>query len=206
MLGKDTYVLISTSVLDNGVNFKDINNIIVSDMLKAKCLQMAGRVKAGGVDDRKTLYVKRFGVDEVEKRITDLMKHQDAYHSYELAYEQEEPSASKNYNGKSCDWEDHCKYSCFVLPQTHKQACGRRKGDCDMNLMKEKAVEIIRRMPEDNMAYVINILQNLEAMSIDRNEDKKRAQNALAEILSMEKRLLNDFDPEKELETEYLSG
>lgn len=68
-----------------------------------------------------------------------------------------------------------------------------------MTLMKEKAVEMIRRMPEDNMTYVINILQNLEAMSIDRNEDKERAQNALAEILSMEKRLPDDFDPEKEL-------
>lgn len=69
-----------------------------------------------------------------------------------------------------------------------------------MTLMKEKAVEMIRRMPEDNMTYVINILQNLEAMSIDRNEDKKRSRNALAEILSMEKRLPDDFDPEKELE------
>lgn len=68
-----------------------------------------------------------------------------------------------------------------------------------MTLMKEKAVEMIRRMPEDKMTYVINILQNLEAMSIDRNEDKKRAQNALVEILSMEKRLPDDFDPEKEL-------
>lgn len=66
--------------------------------------------------------------------------------------------------------------------------------------MKEKAVEMIRRMPEDNMTYVINILQNLEAMSIDRDEDKKKAQNALAEILSMEKRLPDDFDLEKELE------
>ena len=66
-----------------------------------------------------------------------------------------------------------------------------------MTLMKEKAIEMIRRMPEDNMTYVINILQNLEAMSIDRNEDKKRARNALAEILSMEKRLPDDFDPEK---------
>jgi choline kinase len=65
--------------------------------------------------------------------------------------------------------------------------------------MKEKAIEMIRRMPEDNMTYVINILQNLEAMSIDRNEDKKRAKNALAEILDMEKRLPDDFDPEKEL-------
>ena len=69
-----------------------------------------------------------------------------------------------------------------------------------MTPMKEKAVEMIRRMPEDNMTYVINILQNLEAMSIDRDEDKKKAQNALAEILSMEKRLPDDFDLEKELE------
>lgn len=69
-----------------------------------------------------------------------------------------------------------------------------------MTPMKEKAVEMIRRMPEDNMTYVINILQNLEAMSRDRDEDKKKAQNALAEILSMEKRLPDDFDPEKELE------
>lgn len=69
-----------------------------------------------------------------------------------------------------------------------------------MTLMKEKAVEMIRRMPEDNMTYVINILQNLEAMSVDRSEDKERARNALAEILNMDKRLPDDFDPEKELE------
>lgn len=69
-----------------------------------------------------------------------------------------------------------------------------------MTPMKEKAVEMIRRMPEDNMTYVVNILQDLEAMSVDRSEDKKKAQNAFAEILSMEKRLPDDFDPEKELE------
>ena len=69
-----------------------------------------------------------------------------------------------------------------------------------MTLMKEKAVEMIRRMPEDNMTYVVNILQNLEEMSVDRSEDKKKAQNAIAEILSMEKRLPDNFDPEKELE------
>ena len=65
-----------------------------------------------------------------------------------------------------------------------------------MTLMKEKAVEMIRRMPEDNMTYVINILQNLEAMSVDKDAEK----SALAEILSMEKRLPDDFDPKKELE------
>lgn len=68
-----------------------------------------------------------------------------------------------------------------------------------MTLIKEKAVEMIRRMPEDNMMYVINILQNLEAMSMDREKDKQRAKAALDEILNMEKRLPDDFDPDKEL-------
>ena len=68
-----------------------------------------------------------------------------------------------------------------------------------MTLMKEKAVEMIRRMPEDNMTYVINILQNLEAMSVDKDSDKQRAKAALTDILNMEKRLPDDFDPEKEL-------
>lgn len=68
-----------------------------------------------------------------------------------------------------------------------------------MTLMKEKAVEMIRRMPEDNMTYVINILQNLEAMSVDKASDKQRAKAALMDILNMEKRLPDDFDPEKEL-------
>lgn len=68
-----------------------------------------------------------------------------------------------------------------------------------MTLMKERAVEMIKRMPEDNMTYVINILQNLEAMSVDRDEDKRKAKAALADILKMEKRLPDDFDPDKEL-------
>ncbi len=68
-----------------------------------------------------------------------------------------------------------------------------------MTLMKEKAVEMIRRMPEDNMTYVINILQNLEAMSANKASDKQRAKAALMDILNMEKRLPDDFDPEKEL-------
>lgn len=63
-----------------------------------------------------------------------------------------------------------------------------------------RAVEMIQRMPEDNMVYVINILQSLEAMSVDRENDKRKAQVALMDILSMEKRLPEDFDPQKELQ------
>lgn len=69
-----------------------------------------------------------------------------------------------------------------------------------MTRIKERAVEMIRRMPEDNMLYVVNILQSLEAMTIDKEKDKERARAALADILSMEKRLPEDFDPQKELQ------
>lgn len=69
-----------------------------------------------------------------------------------------------------------------------------------MTQIKERAVEMIQRMPEENMFYVINILQNLEAMSADREKDRQRAKAALEDILSMEKRLPVNFDPEKELQ------
>lgn len=55
-------------------------------------------------------------------------------------------------------------------------------------------------MADDNMLYVVNILQSLEAMTIDKEKEKQKARSALADILSMEKRLPEDFDPQKELE------
>ena len=58
-----------------------------------------------------------------------------------------------------------------------------------MTLMKEKAIRMIQRMPEEKMLYVINILRNLEAMSIDKEKDKQKAESALLDILSMKKGL-----------------
>ena len=69
-----------------------------------------------------------------------------------------------------------------------------------MTRIKERAVEMIQRMPDENMFYVINILQNLEAMSIDRVKDRQRAKAALEDILNMKKRLPENFNPEKELQ------
>lgn len=69
-----------------------------------------------------------------------------------------------------------------------------------MTLIKEKAVEMIQRMPESDMLYVIHILQNLKAMSLNKERDKENAKKALADILNMEKRLPDDFDPKKELQ------
>lgn len=68
-----------------------------------------------------------------------------------------------------------------------------------MTQIKEKAVEMIRRMPDDNMFYVVNILQNLEEMTSDKNSDKKRAMTAFQNILKFSGRLPEDFNTDKEL-------
>ena len=49
------------------------------------------------------------------------------------------------------------------------------------------------------MRYVINILQNLEAMASDKEKDRDRAHTALVNILGMGKRLPEDFNPMQEL-------
>ena len=106
-LNKDTYVLISTSVLDNGVNLKGIKNIVVSDMTKAKCLQMVGRARVEGDNGRKNLYIKRFSDGEVEKRKADLKKQQDAYGKYKIAYNE---CGQRNLSGDT--YEFFKKYYC----------------------------------------------------------------------------------------------
>lgn len=110
-----TKVLIATSVIDNGVSFRGINNIVVSDISKDKCLQMVGRGRVDNNDDKITLYIKRFNEEEIENKITDLMKNQDDYRNYDLAYDRswenrnynyEAEFLNKYYNNKREDWED----------------------------------------------------------------------------------------------------
>lgn len=69
-----------------------------------------------------------------------------------------------------------------------------------MTPIKERAIKMIQRMPEDDMLYVINILQNLEAMTADKEKDRQNAKRALTDIMNMEKRLPEDFDSRKELQ------
>lgn len=110
----ETKVLIATSVLDNGINFRGINNIVLSDISKVKCLQMVGRGRVNNNDDKITLYIKRFNEKYMENRIADLMNLQDAYHSYDLAYDRnfedkkynyEAEFLNKYYNNKIKDWK-----------------------------------------------------------------------------------------------------
>lgn len=69
-----------------------------------------------------------------------------------------------------------------------------------MTQMKERAVELIERIPDEKMFYVINILQNLEEMSSNRPADKKQAMEELQNVLKFSGRLPEDFDADKELQ------
>ena len=69
-----------------------------------------------------------------------------------------------------------------------------------MTQIKERAVELIERITDDNMFYVINILQNLEEMSSDKTADKRQAMEALENVLKFSGRLSEDFDADRELE------
>lgn len=116
-LGKNIDVLISTSVLDNGVNFNDVSNIVVADMSIVKTIQMVGRARHQcSADTKKVLYLRRFDEKYVHRRIEDLMSQRSAYHDYELAYGSDECYGSRSidaeynflhkfYEGNQQDWE-----------------------------------------------------------------------------------------------------
>lgn len=110
-------VLITTSVLDNGVNLTGIDHIVVSDMSKDKCLQMVGRARKNRSNDSKTLYLKRFDKKYVADRICDLKEQRKAYHDFDLAYEDSNDLfcsrtydkyrfLCKYYNGNETDWKN----------------------------------------------------------------------------------------------------
>jgi len=116
---KETRVLIATSVLDNGVNFRGVDNIVISDISKVKCLQMVGRSRVDNNDAKVTLYIKRFNEEDMENRISSLIKQQNAYHSYDLAYDRawddseksgkynyEAELLNKYYNNNFEDWKN----------------------------------------------------------------------------------------------------
>lgn len=68
-----------------------------------------------------------------------------------------------------------------------------------MTRIKERAVEMIQRMPDDDMFYIINILQNLEEMTARKDTEKEQAMAAYQDILKYRGRLPKDFDADREL-------
>lgn len=69
-----------------------------------------------------------------------------------------------------------------------------------MTQIKEKAVDLIRQMPEDHMFYVIDMLQNLKISIADKENDKKQAIAAFQNLQKFRGRLPENFDADKELE------
>ena len=74
-------VLLSTSVLDNGINLRNVDNIVVMEMDKVKCLQMVGRARVS-TGKRKKLYLKQFGLKDVQVKLAQLEKIQLALTDY----------------------------------------------------------------------------------------------------------------------------
>jgi len=79
-------VLIATSVIDNGVNFRNIHNVVVSDISRVKVLQMVGRARVDRDKDKQvTLYIKRFNKGEISSKIEQLKKLQDFYYDFKTS-------------------------------------------------------------------------------------------------------------------------
>lgn len=76
---------------------------------------ITGRARKSNNDEHKTVYIKRFGIKEVEKWKEGLERQKEAYHKYELIYGEESGGLvdyteydflNEYYNGKESDWRD----------------------------------------------------------------------------------------------------
>lgn len=120
--GFEQDILITTSVLDNGINFKNkkgmkrLNNIVISDINKAKVLQMLGRIRVKK-KDKINLYLKIFDSADIECKIEDLDEKKNIYYDYDMAYKRYSEDSeyalykkkyfyAKYYNGETEDFED----------------------------------------------------------------------------------------------------
>lgn len=70
-----------------------------------------------------------------------------------------------------------------------------------MTLLKEQAFEVIKRMPDEKMVYIMEILQNIEVLSKNNDTDHSshRKLEALERLEKLKKPLSSDFDYDKEL-------
>jgi superfamily II DNA or RNA helicase len=154
-------VLITTSVLDNGVNFRDIDHIVVSDIDKVKCLQMLGRARVNydanmNPLDRKTLYIKTANIEYMRRRVHDLERRVDAYHDFDLAFV---PTGrfedgnnymiyfiKKYYHGSEQDW--NLAKRCFRIDDKDAKVYHRN--------------EIAKQLSKDMLAEYKLILEEME--------------------------------------------
>lgn len=68
--------------------------------------------------------------------------------------------------------------------------------------IREKTYEMLERLPDEKMIYVFNILQNIEALSVNEEtkDDEKETDEAFATLMKYSRILPESFDYKAELE------
>ncbi|MBQ7433331.1 MAG: hypothetical protein IJV50_07740 [Lachnospiraceae bacterium] len=69
-----------------------------------------------------------------------------------------------------------------------------------MTAMREQAIELVKRMPEDKIYYLLNILENIEELVISQNSvEKTDAQTAYEELQKYRKPGVKERNYKEEL-------
>ena len=68
-----------------------------------------------------------------------------------------------------------------------------------MTQMKERAVNIIRRLPDDKVIFVVNILEGLEVLCINQEDNKTVSQLAYQDLQKYRKEGAGETDGKEEL-------
>jgi len=204
-------ILISTSVIDNGINFKDpkLLNIIVSDISKDKILQMLGRKRRESRDEIVNLYIKAPTRNEVERQLEYLENHSNAYHLHDLAYDYDPDNTqtdrhpyeelkarmdfnAKYYNGKEHDFKGaiHWFYRDEENPEYVKQNRLARSYVRDVLIPRYKFVLQRMEETESNQEFITHQLSwfgkgydEISFVAIEDKAVKERDKKAKNEFL-----------------------
>ncbi len=71
-----------------------------------------------------------------------------------------------------------------------------------MTQIREMTLKMIEKLPEEKMIYIFNILQNIEALSVDQGMQKKdTTEDAFITLMKYSRTLPKNFDYKAELES-----
>lgn len=68
-----------------------------------------------------------------------------------------------------------------------------------MTALQKDAIDLVQRMPEDKLYFIIQIMQGIDGLSYPDRERKKRKQAAFEELEKLRK-CVPDLDEKRELE------
>lgn len=143
------------------VNFRDIQNVVITGTDRTKCLQMVGRLRVKRHPVTKThlskvtMYIKRHNASFISKRLKGVGIQQDAYYDFNMAGEARNfkwEFLHKYKDNKSEDWENS------------KHFFGRDKRDPDQ-LYPNKIAESLANKQVDIFK---SVLQEMEKTDIGK--------------------------------------